>query len=80
MTKDPPVSLASATLPIVVGGQETKALLDSGASRNFIDVSFVRSLDLNLAESCERIAMASTSFDQSLLGTLTIDINEPTKQ
>jgi len=36
VTKDPPVSFASATLPIC---QETKALLDSGALCNFIDVS-----------------------------------------
>ena len=53
---------------------DTKALLDCGTSRNFIGVSFVRRLG-NLAESCERIAMASTSLYQSLLSTLTIDIN-----
>ena len=35
----------------------------------------MRSLGLNLAESCDRIAMTSTSFDQSLLGTLSTDIN-----
>ena len=35
----------------------------------------MRSLGLNLAESCDRIAMASTSFDKSLLGTLSTDIN-----
>jgi len=36
VTKDPPVSFASATLPIC---QETKALLDTDALCNFIDVS-----------------------------------------
>ena len=55
MTKDPPMSRALATLPIVVAGQETKAL-DSGASRNFCDVSFVRRLGLNLDENCGRTA------------------------
>ena len=74
-TKDPPSSLASATLPIIIRGQLTKALLDSGASLNFIDSSFVKDLGLKLTDCSEKIAMASTVLDQTLQGTLTIDIN-----
>ena len=58
VTKNPPVSLVSATLTIVIAGIKTRALLDSGASRNFIDTLFVKSLGLNLVGSSEKIAMA----------------------
>ena len=72
VTKDPPVSLASATLPIVIAGIKTRALLDSGASRNFIGTLFVKSLGLDLIGSSKKIAMASTSLDQSLQGTVAL--------
>lgn len=54
VTKDPPVSLSIATLPVVIKGIETKALLDSGASQNFIDVQFARSLGLKFSDSSEK--------------------------
>jgi len=59
----------------MIAGIKTRALLDSGASRNFIATLFVKSLGLNLVGSSEKMVMASTSLDQSLQGTVTADIN-----
>ena len=69
-----PSGLKSATIPVIIAGQQFTALIDTGSSDSFISEEIARKLNIRTSESFRKITMATKTLTIQCLGQCDIDI------